>query len=171
MSTLQVTVAGVVLSFVLIIFSGIWLSHLGKPYNTGVFTVHKLVGLAVGILLGAMVYSDLQSDAVGPGPDRRHRDHRPVFHRHCGCRWFVEHRPGGAGLRPETTPIPTGSHRALYRRDSGSVAPGQLAGACPVGENLMRKGARLPWPKSAIRAGISRLVMGRGSRSRSCDKH
>ena len=56
MSTWQVRVAGVVLSFVLIILSGIWLSHLGKPYNTGVFAVHKLVGVAVGILLGVMVY-------------------------------------------------------------------------------------------------------------------
>jgi heme A synthase len=56
MSTTQVRVAGVGLSFVLIFLSGIWLSHLGKPYNTGVFTVHKLVGLAVGILLGVMVY-------------------------------------------------------------------------------------------------------------------
>ena len=56
MSTWQIRVVGVVLSFVLIILSGIWLSHLGKPYNTGVFTVHKMVGLAVGILLGVMVY-------------------------------------------------------------------------------------------------------------------
>ena len=66
MSTLQVRVAGVVLSFVLIIFSGIWLSHLGKPYNTGVFTVHKLVGLAVGILLGAMVYQTYKATPLDP---------------------------------------------------------------------------------------------------------
>jgi len=56
MGTWQVRVAGVVLSFFLIVLSGIWLSHLGKPYNTGVFAVHKLVGLAIGILLGVMVY-------------------------------------------------------------------------------------------------------------------
>ena len=56
MSTWQIRVAGVVLSFVLIILSGIWLSHLGKPYNTGVFAVHKLVGVAVGVLLGVMVF-------------------------------------------------------------------------------------------------------------------
>ena len=56
MSTWQLRIAGVVLSFVLIILSGIWLSHLGKPYNTGVFAVHKLVGVAVGVLLGVMVF-------------------------------------------------------------------------------------------------------------------
>ncbi len=56
MSTWQIRVAGVVLSFVLIILSGIWLSHLGKPYNTGVFAIHKVAGVAVGILLGVMVY-------------------------------------------------------------------------------------------------------------------
>jgi hypothetical protein len=56
MSTWQIRVACVGLSFVLIILSGIWLSHLGKPYNTGVFAVHKLVGVAVGVLLGIMVF-------------------------------------------------------------------------------------------------------------------
>lgn len=56
MSTWQLRVAGVVLSFVLIVLSGIWLSHLGKPYNTGVFAVHKMVGVAVGVLLGVMVF-------------------------------------------------------------------------------------------------------------------
>lgn len=56
MSTWQIRVTGVVLSFVLIILSGIWLSHLGKPYNAGVFAVHKLVGVAAGVLLGIMVF-------------------------------------------------------------------------------------------------------------------
>jgi hypothetical protein len=56
MSATQARVAGVGLSFVLIFLSGIWLSHLGKPYSTGVFTIHKLVGLAVGVLLAVMVY-------------------------------------------------------------------------------------------------------------------
>lgn len=67
MSTWQLRVAGVVLSFILIILSGIWLSHLGKPYNTGVFAVHKAVGVAVGILLGVMVHQARQTtplDAV-----------------------------------------------------------------------------------------------------------
>jgi hypothetical protein len=66
MSTTQVRVAGVGLSFVLIFLSGIWLSHLGKPYSTGVFTIHKLVGLAVGVLLAVMVYQTHRATPLGP---------------------------------------------------------------------------------------------------------
>jgi hypothetical protein len=65
MSTIQVRVAGVGLSFVLIFLSGIWLSHLGKPYSTGVFTIHKLVGLAVGILLVVMVVQSHKAASLG----------------------------------------------------------------------------------------------------------
>ena len=65
MSTIQVRVAGVGLSFVLIFLSGIWLSHLGKPYSTGVFTIHKLVGLAVGVLLAVMVVQTHKATPLG----------------------------------------------------------------------------------------------------------
>jgi hypothetical protein len=65
MSTTQVRIAGVGLPFVLIFLSGIWLSHLGKPYNTGVFTIHKLVGLAVGVLLAVMVVQTHQATPLG----------------------------------------------------------------------------------------------------------
>ena len=65
MSTTQVRVAGVGLSFVLLLLSGIWLSHLGKPYSTGVFTIHKLVGLAVGVLLAVMVYQTHKAAPLG----------------------------------------------------------------------------------------------------------
>lgn len=65
MSTIQARVAGVGLSFVLIFLSGIWLSHLGKPYNAGVFTIHKLVGLAVGVLLAVMVYQAHKATPLG----------------------------------------------------------------------------------------------------------
>lgn len=37
--------------FLLILVSGYWLSHLGKPYNGIVFNLHKLIGLAAGIFL------------------------------------------------------------------------------------------------------------------------
>jgi hypothetical protein len=59
MNTTQVRVAGVGLSFVLIFLSGIWLSHLGKPYSTGVFTIHKLVGLAGLVEIAAIVVTVL----------------------------------------------------------------------------------------------------------------
>jgi heme A synthase len=65
MGTTQVRIVGVGLSFVLIFLSGIWLSHLGKPYSTGVFTIHKLVGLAVGVLLAVMVYQAHKATPLG----------------------------------------------------------------------------------------------------------
>ena len=65
MTTTQVRVAGVGLSFVVIFLSGLWLGHLGKPYSTGVFTIHKLVGLAVGVLLAVMVVQTQKAAPLG----------------------------------------------------------------------------------------------------------
>jgi hypothetical protein len=31
--------------------SGIWLSRKGKPYNTGIFTIHKLIAVAAVVSL------------------------------------------------------------------------------------------------------------------------
>jgi len=31
--------------------SGIWLSRLGRPYSTFILTIHKLIGLGVGVFL------------------------------------------------------------------------------------------------------------------------
>ena len=36
--------------------SGVWLSHSGKPYNSMIFTVHKLIALATVIIIGVNVY-------------------------------------------------------------------------------------------------------------------
>ncbi len=36
--------------FLLTVAAGIWLSRLGRPYNGGLFNVHKLVALAVVVL-------------------------------------------------------------------------------------------------------------------------
>ena len=55
MSTTQVRVAGTGLLFALIFLSGLWVSGSGKPYSTLPFTIHKLVGLAVGVLLAVIV--------------------------------------------------------------------------------------------------------------------
>jgi hypothetical protein len=66
MSTTQLRVAGVGLSFVLIFLSGIWLGQSGKPYSTGVFSIHKLVGLAVGVLLAVMVYQTHKATPLAP---------------------------------------------------------------------------------------------------------
>lgn len=39
------------LFFLLIFISGFWMSSLGKPYNTLLFTIHKLVGVGLGFFL------------------------------------------------------------------------------------------------------------------------
>ena len=63
MSTTQVRVAGTGLLFALIFLSGLWVSGSGKPYSTFPFTIHKLAGLAAGILLAVIVY---QAHRVDP---------------------------------------------------------------------------------------------------------
>lgn len=40
----QLIISGIIFIFILI--SGIWLSNLGKPYGTILFTIHKLIALA-----------------------------------------------------------------------------------------------------------------------------
>lgn len=49
MGTTQSGVVGTGLLFLFIFLSGFWLSHSGKPYNTLIFTIHKLIGLAAGV--------------------------------------------------------------------------------------------------------------------------
>lgn len=65
MSTTQVRIMAVGLLFLLIFLSGLWLSRLGKPYSTAIFTIHKLVGLATGVLLAVIVYQAHQVAPLG----------------------------------------------------------------------------------------------------------
>jgi hypothetical protein len=51
--TTRLIAAGVL--FFITILSGIWLSHAGKPYHSGIFTVHKLIAVGVIILTGISV--------------------------------------------------------------------------------------------------------------------
>ena len=44
------------LLLVLSVFSGIWLSRIGRPLNTPLFTLHKLIALAAAILAGVVIY-------------------------------------------------------------------------------------------------------------------
>lgn len=44
-------IAGILVLFAVIIASGFWMSSLGKPYNTGIFTVHKLIAIAAVVIL------------------------------------------------------------------------------------------------------------------------
>jgi hypothetical protein len=59
----RVVAAGVLL--VLVLLSGLWVSRAGKPYRTLPFTIHKLAGLATGILLGIIVYQTHQAAPLG----------------------------------------------------------------------------------------------------------
>lgn len=43
-------------TFVLTLASGLWLSRVGKPYNTAIFTLHKLIALAVVITVSMQIY-------------------------------------------------------------------------------------------------------------------
>ncbi len=48
-AVLKVVITG--LFFLLIFVFGFWLSGLGKPYNSILFNIHKLVGLAAAVFL------------------------------------------------------------------------------------------------------------------------
>ena len=66
MGTTQWVVAGAGLFFLLIFLTGIWLRRSGKPYSALVFNIHKLIGLAAGVLLIITVYRMHQVAALGP---------------------------------------------------------------------------------------------------------
>jgi hypothetical protein len=65
MDAIQTRVIGAGLSFLLIFLSGFWLSRRRKPYSTAILTLHKLIGLAVGVLLIVIVYQGHQAAALG----------------------------------------------------------------------------------------------------------
>jgi hypothetical protein len=51
--------------FLLTLLSGFWLSQAGKPYNTAIFTIHKLIALATVIIIGVTIrafYQPLQAN-------------------------------------------------------------------------------------------------------------
>ena len=50
--------------FGLTLASGIWLSSSGKPLNTIIFTIHKLVALAAVILTAIQVYQLLRAAQI-----------------------------------------------------------------------------------------------------------
>jgi hypothetical protein len=51
---------------VLGIIFGVWLAHAGKPLNTPLLTVHKLMALAA-VVLGVWAYGQWQKGAVAGG--------------------------------------------------------------------------------------------------------
>ncbi|MDD5369634.1 MAG: hypothetical protein PHQ40_11145 [Anaerolineaceae bacterium] len=57
MNTLTTKLIGAALLFLFTLFSGIWLSHSGKPINGVIFTIHKLMALATIIVIAINVYT------------------------------------------------------------------------------------------------------------------
>lgn len=54
-------------AFCLFLFaSGFWLSRSGRPYSSGLFTIHKLIGLAAGVFLILIVARDGRLAALRP---------------------------------------------------------------------------------------------------------
>jgi hypothetical protein len=66
METMQSKVIGAGLFYLFIFLSGFWLSHLGKPYPTIVFSIHKLIGVATAIFLVITVYRIHQAAPLSP---------------------------------------------------------------------------------------------------------
>jgi hypothetical protein len=53
--TTKLIAAGLLFTFTLL--SGLWLSHSGKPYNSGIFAIHKLIALATIMIIGISVFN------------------------------------------------------------------------------------------------------------------
>lgn len=66
MSSTQIKFLSVGLFFLFIFISGFRLGRSGKPYGTVVFTVHKLIGLSMGIYLIMTVYQIYQTTSITP---------------------------------------------------------------------------------------------------------
>jgi branched-subunit amino acid transport protein AzlD len=56
MSTMQSKVVGAGLFFLFVFLSGFWLSNSGKPLNSLILTVHKLIAVAAFIFLAVAAY-------------------------------------------------------------------------------------------------------------------
>jgi hypothetical protein len=50
--------------FLLTLASGLWLSRIGKPLNTAIFTIHKLIALATVIFTGLAIYSLIKNTQI-----------------------------------------------------------------------------------------------------------
>jgi len=50
--------------FLLTVASGVWLSKFGKPLNTVIFTLHKLIALAAAVFTGLAIYTLLQNAGI-----------------------------------------------------------------------------------------------------------
>jgi hypothetical protein len=66
MNTMNTKLISAAVFFLLIILSGFWLSRTGKPYSTLILTIHKLIGVGVGIYLISTVYRIYKAGSISP---------------------------------------------------------------------------------------------------------
>lgn len=62
-TTARAIVAG--LSFALIFLSGFWLSRRGRPLNSGISALHKLISVATGVFMGVTIHQVNQASPLG----------------------------------------------------------------------------------------------------------
>lgn len=60
----KIMITGLFFAFVFLF--GFWLSRSGKPYNSLIFNIHKLIALALGVFLIATVYRAYQTAPFSP---------------------------------------------------------------------------------------------------------
>ena len=66
MNTNQLRLASVGAGLLIMFLSGFWLNRTGKPYGTLIFTIHKLIGVGIGVLLFIMIKQAYQTASFGP---------------------------------------------------------------------------------------------------------
>jgi len=66
MNANQLRFAGIGAGLIIMFISGFWLNRTGKPYGNLIFTIHKAIGLGMGILLFIMVKQANQLSSFSP---------------------------------------------------------------------------------------------------------
>ena len=64
MTITPLRIAGAVLFFLFIILSGFWLSWSGRPFNSGILTIHKLISIGAVVFLGITIYQINKSSSL-----------------------------------------------------------------------------------------------------------
>ena len=62
--TTKLVISGGIL-IISVIVTGIWVSRLGRPLNTGVFTIHKLTALTFTVFVSVFVINLLKENQIG----------------------------------------------------------------------------------------------------------
>jgi len=61
--SITLKISGIIILFIGMIFSGVWLAKAGKPYDSTWFNIHKIVSLIAVVLAGIQAYSLCKASA------------------------------------------------------------------------------------------------------------